>query len=150
MGCVVPNGDLLFTNYAVTAIGVRRLLYKGPYFCALHLDVMEGGGRGAVCSFPSQKGRSGDILWLGASSSAHFSAPLWGGGDFCSPALRPRWEGEGRGGGGGRGAARPHCTAAPPHCTAAPPGSATRVGGRAMELCRGELWCCANRGPAQA
>lgn len=56
MGCVVPNGDLLFTNYAVTAIGVRRLLYKGPYFCALHLDVMElGGGGGLFVLFPLRR-----------------------------------------------------------------------------------------------
>ena len=129
MGCVVPNGDLLFTNYAVTAIGVRRLLYKGPYFCALHLDVMEGGGAGGCLFFSLSEGPFGRHFVVGGIFLGAFFRPAMGGWGFLfagAAAALGGW-GEG-GGGGGRGAARPHCTAAPPPLYRRPPGQ--RIAGR--------------------
>lgn len=79
---MVPNGDLLFTNYAVTAIGVRRLLYKGPYFCALHLDVMELGGEGGCLFFSLSEGPFGRHFVVGGIFLGAFFRPAMGGWGF--------------------------------------------------------------------
>lgn len=132
---MVPNGDLLFTNYAVTAIGVRRLLYKGPYFCALHLDVMELGGEGGCLFFSLSEGPFGRHFVVGGIFLGAFFRPAMGGWGFLFAGAAAALGGWGEEGGEVGAGLRGPIVPPPPPIVPPPPRAAQRGS-------EGERWNC--------